>query len=246
MKNEELPTIVAPVMRFVPVSELGRSLSFYRDLLGFKERACEDEYGVGAAAEIELGDARLQLCQREQPEKHVYFFETNDVAMLRDSILAHGGTPSTLEKFNWIKMEVFEVRDPDGHTIWFGKSFNQPDVEIPDPMLGQALPHLPVDDVAAAIAYYRDILGFSINYAQDDLGVMYRDKVTLLLIERTKAHSGIGSFTAYVKSADSLHDEFTSKGAKIEAPPVSRPWGLRDFTVIDPYENRVTFAQSFE
>jgi catechol 2,3-dioxygenase-like lactoylglutathione lyase family enzyme len=246
MKNEAQPTIVAPVMRFVPVAELARSLNFYRDVLGFGERECDDEYGAGASAELELGDARLQLCQREQPDKHVFFFQTDDVELLRDSILNRGGSPSGLERVNWIKMEVFEIRDPDGHTLWFGKSFDQPDGERPEPMLWQALPHLPVDDVAAAITYYEEVLGFSINYAQDDLGVMYRDKVTLLLIDRTEAHSGIGSFTAYIKNADSLHDEFAGKGAEIEAPPVSRPWGLRDFTVIDPCGNRLTFAQPFE
>ena len=90
------------------------------------------------------------------------------------------------------------------------------------------------------------MLGFSINYAQADLGVIYRDNVTFLLVERSEAHSGIGSFTAYIKNADSLYDEFLSKGANIDAPPVSRPWGLRDFTVNDLYRNRVTFAQPFE
>ena len=246
MNHKEEPAVVAPVMRFVPVTNLDRSLHFYRDVLGFQERKCNDEYSVGAAAELELGDARLQLCPREQPDNNVFFFETSDVALLRDAIQARGGVPSPPSRVNWIKMEVFEIRDPDGHGIWFGKSFHQPDVQIPEPMLEQALPHLPVDDVAAAITYYRDVLGFSINYAQDDLGVMYRDNLTFLLIERTEAHTGIGSFTAYIKNADSLYDEFVSKGADIEAPPVSRPWGLRDFTVIDPCRNRVTFAQPFE
>ena len=246
MNHKQEPSIVAPVMRFVSVTNLDRSLHFYRDVLGFQERQCNDEYGVGAAAELELGDARLQLCPRERPDNSVFFFETDHVAFLRDAIQARGGSPSQLARVNWIKMEVFEIRDPDGHAIWFGKSFNQPDVKRPEPMLEQALPHLPVDDVRAAITYYRDVLGFSINYAQDDLGVMYRDNVTFLLIERTEAHTGIGSFTAYIKNADSLYDEFVSKSASIEAPPVSRPWGLRDFTVIDPCRNRVTFAQPFE
>jgi uncharacterized glyoxalase superfamily protein PhnB len=103
-----------------------------------------------------------------------------------------------------------------------------------------------VDDVPGAVTYYRDVLGFTVNYAQHDIGVMDRDKVTLLLIARTESHTGIGSCTVYIENADELHAELVSKGANVQGPPVSRPWGLRDFTVVDPQGNRITFAQPFE
>ena len=48
----------------------------------------------------------------------------------------------------------------------------------------QALPELPCDGVAAAVSFYRIILGFRINYHEHDLGVMDRDAITLLLIGR--------------------------------------------------------------
>ena len=38
-------------------------------------------------------------------------------------------------------------------------------------MMRKTLPGLPHDDVAAGVVYYRDVLGFRINYQQDDLGV---------------------------------------------------------------------------
>ena len=90
--------------------------------------------------------------------------------------------------------------------------------------LRQALPELPFDDVPAAIAYYRDVLGFRINYQQDDLGVMDRDAITVLLIARTPEHKGIGSFGDYVSNADALYEELLAKGAKILGRPVSHPW----------------------
>jgi uncharacterized glyoxalase superfamily protein PhnB len=141
---------------------------------------------------------------------------------------------------------MFEIRDPDRNTLWFGQSFHQPDSEESPLMVRQFLPHLPVDDVPKAIRYYCEVLGFKINYAQDDLGVMYRDKGTLLLIQRTETHTGIGSCTAYVENADKLHAELTACGANILAPPISRAWGLRDFIVVDESGNRITFAQPFE
>jgi uncharacterized glyoxalase superfamily protein PhnB len=67
-----------------------------------------------------------------------------------------------------------------------------------------------------------------------------------LLIARTEQHRGIGSFSAYVADADALYGELLAKGAHVLGPPVSHPWGLRDFRVIDLEGNRITFAQTFE
>jgi uncharacterized glyoxalase superfamily protein PhnB len=105
---------------------------------------------------------------------------------------------------------------------------------------------MPFDDVGAAVAHYRDALGFSINYQQADLGVMERDEITVLLISRTSRHAGIGSFEVYLADADALHAELTARGANVQGEPVSRAWGLRDFQVLDVEGNRITFAQRFE
>lgn len=42
-----------------------------------------------------------------------------------------------------------------------------------------------MDDVPAAVRHYRDVLGFSANYEQHDIGVLDRDEVRLLLVQRT-------------------------------------------------------------
>lgn len=165
---------------------------------------------------------------------------------MRDAVSARGGKPSELEKANWIKMRLFEVRDPDGHTLWFAQSFQEAESPRPEPMLRQILPELPLTDIAAGIAHYRDVLGFKINYAQDDLGVLYRDEVTLLLIPRTERHQGIGSCYVYIRDADALHAELRVKGANVQGEPVSHPWGLRDFCVLDLEGNQITFGQTFE
>ena len=113
-------------------------------------------------------------------------------------------------------------------------------------MLRKIMPELPCDDVAGAVAHYRDVLGFKVNYAQNDIGVMDRDRVRILLIARTERHRGIGSCYIYVENADGLHDELTASGAKVLDAPVSRPWGLREFHVEDSEGNRITFGQPFE
>jgi predicted enzyme related to lactoylglutathione lyase len=244
--SETSPAIVSPVSRHLLVTDALRSVAFYRDVLGFQAREVRETYGAPAAAEVVSGPARLQFGIHREPARNILFFQTDDVAAMRAAIAARGGKPSELEKVNWIKMEMFEVRDPDGHTLWFGQSFDHPHTPGPPPMLKKSLPELPLDDVARGIAYYRDVLGFHINYAQHDLGVMDRDAVTVLLIARTERHKGIGSCYVYIRDADTLHAELVAAGANVLDQPVSRPWGLRQFHVVDLEGNGITFGQTFE
>ena len=248
-------TIVSPVSRHLFVADVARSVAFYRDVLGFDAQDSKDFYGTPASAEVVSGPARIALGARDvgtpsAEQRQILFFETDDVAAMRNAVMARGGKPTELEKVNWIKMQMFEVRDPDGHTLWFGTSYHEDYIEMHTPagqgQLRQILPELPLANVPAGVAYYRDILGFKINYTQDDLGVMYRDAITLLLIARTDQHSGIGSCYVYIRDADALHAELRAKGANVQAEPVSHPWGLRDFSVLDLEGNRITFGQTFE
>ncbi|MGH7712121.1 MAG: VOC family protein [Gemmatimonadaceae bacterium] len=248
-------TIVSPVSRHLLVVDIERATAFYRDVLGFDVRPVHETYGAPAAAEVVRGAARIQLgeggnAENLTPSAAIVFFETDDVSAMRDAIRARGGDVSDVQRVNWIKMEMFQVRDPDGHTLWFGKSFHEQYADMHTPagsgQLRAALPELPLADVAAGVVYYRDVLGFKINYQQHDLSVMDRDSITLLLIAKTERHSGIGSCSFYVRDADALHAELTQRGANVQGTPVSYPWGLRQFYVLDPEGNRLSFSQTFE
>lgn len=245
MRSE--PTMVAPVSRVLAVADVARSLVFYRDVLGFESRP---PAVVSGPARIELvaGDAAPDSTGAMRPRgKAMLFFQMDDVAAFRDMVVARGGDPTELEQVSWIKMRVFQIADPDGHTLWFAQSFQEPDrPRDPARQLRQLLPALPLSNVAAGIVHYQEALGFHVNYSQGDLGVMDRDDVTLLLIQRTERFTGIGSCEAYVHDADALHAELVRRGANVQGEPVSHPWGLRDFTVLDLEGNRLIFAQPFE
>ena len=229
-------------MRFVGVVDPARSILFYRDVLGFELR---ERSGV---IEAVSGPAQIQLGGEDcpPPGASVVFFETDNLDAMRAAICARGGKPSEFTKVNRVKMRVFEIRDPDGNTLWFGESYDRPVREVPVPMMLKALPQLPVGNVAAAVAHYRDVLGFHVNHQQDDLGVMDRDRITVLLIPRTERHAGIGSAYIYVEDADALFTELRANGANLGEEPVSHPWGLRDFGVLDPDGNQLRFGQPFE
>jgi len=242
--------IVAPVSRQLSVADVDRSIAFYRDILGFEARPAPEPEVVSGPARIALTTATTANDSTGEPRPRgaaILFFETDDVRGMHQEVVARGGSASELERVNWIKMRMFQVQDPDGHTLWFGQSFAEPDrPKDHERQLHQLLPMLPLSDVAAGIAHYQQALGFHINYAQADLGVMYRDDVTLLLIQRTAQYTGIGSCEAYVTDADALHAELVGRGANVQGTPVSHPWGLRDFTVLDLEGNRLVFAQTFE
>jgi catechol 2,3-dioxygenase-like lactoylglutathione lyase family enzyme len=249
--------IVSPLSRHLSVADLERSVAFYRDVLGFEVHLVPTVDGVPATVEAVRGPARIQFGTQDtaydstgQPRPRgaaILFFETDDVEAMRAAVRAGGGAPSELENVNWIKMRMFAIRDPDGHTLWFGQSFQQPDpARNPHRQLRKALPELPLDDVSAGVAYYCDVLGFKVNYAGPEIGVMDRDAITILLIARTAKHHGIGSCYVYVHNVDALHAELVAKGANVQGDPVSQPWGLRDFQVLDLEGNRITFGQPFE
>lgn len=233
------PDIVAPVMRYLGVSDTARSAAFYRDVLGFEIRDAPD--GIEAAC----GPALLHF-DTQAFASAIVFFQTGDVAAMHAAVRARGGRPSEIEKVNWIKMRMFEIRDPDGNTLWFGQSYHVPDSTPTPRMFQKALPELPLDDIPGGIAHYRDVLGFHVDYQDPNIGVMDRDAVTLLLIARTERHAGIGSAYVYVENADQLYAELRAKGADVQGEPVSHPWGLRDFCVRDLDRNEIRFGQPFE
>ena len=260
--------ITAPLSRLLAVGDLDRSIAFYRDVLGFQVTPAKGDFGLASAVEVVSGPARIQLGraesaydstgQRRPRGAAVLFLETDDVAAVHADVARRGGGPGELVKVNWIKYRVFEIRDPDGHALWFGQSYHEFGAPADSPSLAerqipagsgqlrQMIPELPLTDVPAGVAHYRDVLGFRINYAQADLGIMDRDSVTVALVRRTERHRGIGSCYVYIRDADALHAELVAKGARVQDQPVSMPWGLRQFHVLDLEDNQITFGQTFE
>ena len=246
------PQITAPVSRYLGAKDIDRTVRFWQDVLGFGVRQATED-GV---IEVISGRARIRFGEYDcppdfsgegrPPGSAVVFFDTNDVEGMHAAIRQRGGQPSELEKVNWIKRRVFEVRDPDGHVIWFGQSYHMKSPARPRSMMSRVMPELPFDNVPGAVKHYRDLLGFVVNYEQDDIGVLDRDEVRVLLVGRTSQHSGIGSASFYVRDVDALYAEFLRSGAEIQGEPVSQPWGLREFSILDIERNRLTFAQTFE
>ena len=245
------PRITAPVSRDLRSANIAGALRFWTKVLGFQEGPTADDGTV----DLISGRARIRLSVADGPsgsaeegsrESAIVFFETDDVEAMQAGIRRRGGEPSGLEKVNGIKMQMFQIADPDGHIIWFGQSYHAESQARSRAMMTTVMPELPLDDVPAGVRHYRDVLGFSVNYEQPDIGVLDRDAIRILLIARTPEHHGIGSAYFYVRDVDRLYAELLEKGADVQGEPVSQPWGLREFSVLDAERNRLTFGQTFE
>lgn len=247
--NSPTSAIVSSVEGLVNVSDLNRSLAFYRDVLQFDRAEVVEDWTRPGGVEVFRGPARVHLHVDRDATPAILFFQTDDLLAVRSAIKARGGMPSEIQRVNWVNLDMFEVRDPDGNTLWFGKPISQPVAGDPSKLrslLRQALPELPLNDLPAGIEHYQEVFGFRAFYANDSVGVMYRDKVSLVLAARSASHTGIGSAYVYAENVDELYAELKAKGANLLGEPVDRPWGVRDFAVSDLEGNQIRFGQRVE
>jgi hypothetical protein len=116
--------------------------------------------------------------------------------------------------------------------------------------IGPANPILRIFDVAKAMEFYIDYLGFTLDWEHrfGDNFPLYcqvsRSGLTLHLSE----HSGDASPGARVfvrmTGIEALHKELHSKNYRFMKPGLDQaPWG-REVNVTDPFSNRITFCES--
>jgi len=119
-------------------------------------------------------------------------------------------------------------------------------------MLKSTIPALPVLDLAAAVTFYVDRLGFRVVHADDDFAVVMRDDVRLHLWAANKPDvpgaephlAGSASCRIVVSGIEELYDEMRAAGVvHPNGPLTEQPWGERDFTVLDQNNNCISLAE---
>jgi catechol 2,3-dioxygenase-like lactoylglutathione lyase family enzyme len=105
-----------------------------------------------------------------------------------------------------------------------------------------AEPDLPVRDVDASVAFYRQVLGLEpkIVLADGSLAILWRDSAELVIYrhDRPPVHSA----RIDVTGADRLQRRAVDAGARIEEP--SRGRDAANFVVIDPDGHRLGIGES--
>ncbi len=113
--------------------------------------------------------------------------------------------------------------------------------EFPPPV-----PEIPVADLAAALTYYRDCLGFTIDWSDLELGLagISKGDCRMFLADRQfrKGYGNTGPMMVWLnlnskEDVDELHHIWRASNARLMSVPESKPWGLHEFTAADPDGN---------
>ena len=123
--TDRQPQITAPVSRCLGARETSIApYAFWQDVLGFEvaerarrrhHRSCDFGPRADSFRRARLPARFLGRGTAHRDRPSCSSTPTTSKACTRP-FASRGGQPSELEKVNWIKRRVFEVRDPDGHT----------------------------------------------------------------------------------------------------------------------------------
>ena len=105
-----------------------------------------------------------------------------------------------------------------------------------------ACPQVPVAELGSAIAYYRDCLGFTIDWADEGLGLAGLSQGESRLFMASPRYRSPQPFDGPIMlwlnplsraQVDDLHARWSAAGARIAAPPEAKPWKLYEFAAED-------------
>ena len=106
-----------------------------------------------------------------------------------------------------------------------------------------AAPQLLVDDLDKTLAFYKAVLGFTVDFIYEDFyagislggGVLHIKCAPKIAEDRQhrRTHEHLDAYFT-VTCIENLYHELESRGAPIRRALEPRPWGMRDFYIEDP------------
>lgn len=125
------------------------------------------------------------------------------------------------------------------------------------PLIEDAVAIVPVRDVEASVAFYRDTLGFEARFVSEDKGfgtVIHGEAAIHLLATQDagalQATANNISVYLWVKGVDALYAQLQPKLDKLPEgrvrAPFDQPYGMREFHVKDPDGCLLFFGENAE
>ena len=120
------------------------------------------------------------------------------------------------------------------------------------PKLNQVRCVLAVNDYKKSAAFYREKLGFKLDFEVEGWFFLSRDNFKVMLghcpdeIPASKVGNHSWFAYAYMEDIDGLHSEYKTSGVKIVQDIADKPWGVREFCIETPDGHRIMFGQELE
>jgi catechol 2,3-dioxygenase-like lactoylglutathione lyase family enzyme len=129
-----VPVGFASLRPMLAVTDLPATVRFYVEKLGFNCCGLHGEPPVWAELErdgvaIMFNAPPRECVERDVPrtsrDYQIFYFNVQDAAALREEYRGRGVSVSDL-RVAFYGMKEFEVRDPEGHWLWFGQPTDEP------------------------------------------------------------------------------------------------------------------------
>jgi catechol 2,3-dioxygenase-like lactoylglutathione lyase family enzyme len=107
------------------------------------------------------------------------------------------------------------------------------------------VPNLAVRDVETSQRWYRDVVGFGINWIwEDNFGSVGMDHVELFLYASDEPRPAICSI--FVDDVETVYSRCRERGAEIVSELELKPWNVREFSLRDPDGNMLRIGRGEE
>ncbi|MEJ1240522.1 VOC family protein [Chryseolinea sp. T2] len=109
-----------------------------------------------------------------------------------------------------------------------------------------AVPEIPVSDITRAITYYKNVLGFNVDWGGSEGGIagISKGNCRIFLTDgpfRQQYKNGnpvlVWLNLDSKEEVNELYSSWKAKQANIISAPESKQWGLYEFTIADPDRN---------
>src|SRR5580692_11408253 len=111
------------------------------------------------------------------------------------------------------------------------------------PRIPGAVPEVPVSNIRESMAYYKNCLGFTVDWGGEDLGLagISQGDCRIFLADSAyrREYANVGPVVIWLNlgskdEVDDLYRLWRGSNAKFIFAPESKPWGLHEFVATDP------------
>jgi uncharacterized glyoxalase superfamily protein PhnB len=116
-------------------------------------------------------------------------------------------------------------------------------------VLESVTPILQVRDMAESVEWYQTVLGFRTEWTAGEpahLASLSRDRTEINLALAAGQSLAISRVYFAARRVDAFYDRVRKAGGNITISLVTQPYGMKDFRVVDPSGNQLSFGEPVE